>query len=234
MWTTSHSVSIRAGQLDGTAFWNPRLQSYGARLTVFDSSRSYPPPFRLYGTRPGELITGDALANHLAAVGQPLDADSAAALQHLVRVVDGGVGHSEIVGLADGGRRGLFVVGPGGDALELKPAIDHPAYGFHWGDAGEATEETARVIVERVHGRTAAEELTVFALTLTVEFLARRDGDFSVNANSLCDWLLADAALTTSYAAADRGSLRRLWSGMAGGADVHRRTASAAFGHERR
>lgn len=222
----SSSVPIRAGHLDGSAFWDPQLQSYGAQLRLFDSlddslhdapngsacdpSHLYPPPFTRYGTRQGEFVTVDALTNHLTGVGLALDGQSLTSLQDLVQRVERRWGHSEIVGLtALEPRYRLFLVHPNRNAVELHPPIDHPDYGFGWGRDGSSTEETARTIVDRSFGRTGLEEGATFALTLAVEFLSSVSGDFSLNVNSLCDWYLAEAPLVTHYAEADRRSLRR-------------------------
>lgn len=218
----SPQVPIRAGQLNGSAFWDTRLQSYGAKLRLFDSlhdsgpdvardsAHLYPPPFTRCGARQGELVTVDALTNHLTGMGLAPDAQSLTSLQDLVQMVERRWGHSEIVGLT-GREQGyrLFLVHPDRNAVELNPSMDHPDHGFAWGHGGQSTELTARTIVERSFGRTGLEEGATFALTLAVEFLCSVVGDFSLNVNSLCDWYLADAPLVTHYGEADRRSLRR-------------------------
>ena len=210
MWATTRSVSIRAGELDGFAYWDPVLQTYAATFTVFDHDRAYPPPRRRFGRRWGEFVTVDALAGRLGATGLVVGSDSLIALDELARAVEGDGGGTELVGLVDQmGRRRLYLVPPDGSVTEIHPVIDHPDHWFHWGDASDPTVATARAIVDRTFGRPGPDELETFALTLTVEYLALVTADFSISASSLADWYLTDAALTTTLSAADRARIRR-------------------------
>lgn len=198
------------GQLDGKVFWDRGLQSYVALLQLFDHTGTYPPPVKRFGTRLAEFVTVDALINHLRGVGFGPDAASLDALQELREEVVGSDGGAEIVGIVDDrGIRHLFLLTPSRLPLRLQPTVDHPAYAFAWGDNGPSTMETARVICERTLVRSPTDDIDVFALTLTVEYLAGIQGDFSLDANGLCDWYLADTPLRTQLTPIDLLGLHR-------------------------
>lgn len=206
----TYQVSIRAGHLDGSAFWDPSLQSYGVDLSVFDERRCYPPPRVRHGTRHAEFVTVDALANSLAAVGLGLDGGSLQAVQELGHRLDVLCGPSEIIGLMGQDEKGrLYLRTPSRAVIELRPPLDHPHYRFTWGQGHEAAAETGRAIVERSYGPCSPEDLHAFVLTLAVEFLQTTTGDFSFSTSSLCDWYLADSPLVTTCDAAERHLLRR-------------------------
>jgi hypothetical protein len=197
-------------QVTGTVSWDHGLQSFVARLQLFDHDGSYPPPVARFGTRVAEFVTVDALANHLRGMGFGLDAPSLDALQELRAEVVDGDGGAEIVGILDDwGDRHLFLLTPSGLTLRLQPTVDHPAYAFTWGDDGPSTMETARAICEQILVRSSADDIDVFALTLTVEYLAGVQGDFSLDANGLCDWYLADTPLRTRLNPIDLLGLHR-------------------------
>lgn len=208
--TATTVTSIRAGRLDGKIFWDSCLQSYAVLLELFDHRDTYPPPAKRIGLRPAEFITPDALANHLHACGLTLDSASLGAVQDLGRLVSEIEGTAEIVGLVDGdGEHHLFVVTPSRLVLRAQPSMDHPAYRFHWGDNGPASVETARVICDRVFVRSPAQDIDTFALALTVEYLADVEGDFSFDANSLCDWYLTDSPLSSRLDLGELVAIRR-------------------------
>jgi hypothetical protein len=208
--TATTSTSIRAGRLDGRVFWDSGLQSFAVLLELFDHQGTYPPPVKRIGLRPGEFITPDALANHLHGCGLTLDGASLGAMADLGRFVCEVEGSAEIVGLVDPeGHRHLFVATPSRLVLRAQPSIDHPAYRFQWGDNGPATVETARVICERVFVRSPAQDIDTFALALTVEYLADIEGDFSFDANALCDWYLTDSPLSSGLDLSELVAIRR-------------------------
>ncbi len=208
--TMNTVISIRAGNLDGKLFWDRRLQSYVVLLQLFDHLGTYPPPVKRLGSRLAEFVTVDALANHLQGLGLALDSPSLDALQDLRHDVSSSDGGAEIVGLVDDeGGRHLFLLTPSRVRVRLQPTIDHPAYAFSWGDDGSTTIETARTICELVLVRSLAEDVDIFALTLTVDYLAGIEGDFSLNADGLCDWYLADLPLGTELGPIDLLALHR-------------------------
>jgi hypothetical protein len=207
--TINLSVSIQAGHLSGQAFWDHDLQSFAAMLELFAEPGSFPPSHARIGQRPGELPTVDALAHHLQRHGLGVDAASSEQLQHLRRTVADRVGTAEVVGLVEGELRHLVLLTPSRLALRLQPAVAHPAYRFTWGEGGPDTVEAARAIGERVLGSSSDNDLATFALTLTVEYLASVDGDFSIEADSLCDWYLTDTPLSTDLDPLDLLALRR-------------------------
>lgn len=188
------TVPISAGHLSGTATFDRSLQSYTARLVLFDGAQEYPPPVVHHGIRVAEFITPDALANHLAARGLELSPGSIGLLGELSRWVSGLEGRAELVGLSAGdGCRHLLIATPSRLLLEINPRIDHPDHQHSWGDSGAATVETARLICEHVWARPPHVDIEAFALTLTHEVLATADVDFSLDAEALCEWFLADA-----------------------------------------
>ncbi|MCP4223733.1 MAG: hypothetical protein GY773_10360 [Actinomycetia bacterium] len=203
-------ISIRAGSLDGKVFWDHGLQSYVALLQLFDHLGTYPPPVKRFGTRLAEFVTVDAVANHLQGAGLALDSSSLEALQTLRHEVSSRDGSAEIVGITDDqGGRHLLLLTPSRLRLRLQPTVDHPAYAFCWGDDGPTTIETARIICERVLVRSSVEDLDIFALTLTVDYLAGIEGDFSLDVDGLCDWYLADSPLSTGLGPVDLLALAR-------------------------
>lgn len=203
------SASVRAGHLEGLAFWDADLQTYAVDLAVFAEGACYPPPVVRYGRRRGEFLTVDALDNALAAAGLDVGASSQDELQRLARDVEGRWGHTEIVGLAVGSGLGrLCLRRPDRTVVELRPRLDDPGQGFHWG-RGRSADLTAAAVVESAFGRPAPRDAATFELTLAVEYLDHVTGDFSINAHSLCDWFLADAPLVTTVDEIERRWIRR-------------------------
>lgn len=216
--TFTASVQITAGTLRGVAYWDHSRQTYAALLRMFDDragdhpdgpGAGYPPSWARFGLRTCELLTVDALVNHLEAAGLTVSDDSLLALQRLRQVIVARSGSPELVGLVgSSGRRYLFVLTPSGMLVAVNPRFDHPDHRLDWGDAGPATVETARLISELALVRRPAPDVESFALTLTYEVLADLEGDFSIDVNSLCDWFLTDAELATSLKGPDLAVLR--------------------------
>lgn len=214
--TFSTSVPISAGSLKGVAYWDHSRQTYAALLRLFDdpvgpagSGAGYPPSWARFGLRTAELLTPDALVNHLEGAGLPVCDDSLIALQRLRHQITTRCGSPELIGLVGAsGRRWLFVLTPSGMLVGVNPRFDHPDHRLCWGDAGPATVETARLISELALVRRPVPEVESFALTLTYEVLADLEGDFSLDLNALCDWFLTDAELATVLTPADLAVLR--------------------------
>jgi len=203
------SVPLHAGHLTGTATWDLSLQTYVAELQVFNHVSHYPPNSIRHGLRTAEFITIDALTNHLGALGLGIDWPSAAKLDDLARWVGAFDGHPEFVGLTgDNGEQMLYLLTPSKIAIPIGPRLAHSDYGHQWGDTSPATLETARVLCGVAWARQSSLDSESFALALTYEVLAEAGPDFSIDANSLCDWLLADTPIATGLSQADRNDLR--------------------------
>ncbi len=205
----TNSVSIRLGRLSGVAYWDSARQTYAALLRLFADGNGYPPSWARYGVRRGEFLTPDALVNYLGAVGLEADDASLMALQWLRRHVAEIEGEPEIVGFVDHtGARRLWLATPSRSLLAVNPRIDHDEYALSWGDTSPATVETARLICEHAFVRRPSQDVETFALTLTYEYLSSVEGDFSIDANALCDWFLTDSELTTTLSPRELNALR--------------------------
>ena len=208
--TIHSSVPVQAGQLRGRGFWSSELQSFAVDLDVFDPGSVYPPATVRIGTRCAEFVTVDALINHLVATGLAPDGESLALLYRLGQLVVDVVGAAELVGCTDDRRhRHLYVLTPNGTLLGVNPRLDHIDYRLHWGDAGSATIETARLLCDVAFVRRPGQDGEAFALALTHEFLAGAGDDFSVGAVALADWFLTDSVLSTALGEDEIAEIRR-------------------------
>lgn len=210
---TTFSVSIKAGELTGRATWCGARQTYGAELRLFDTrlgDSQFPPSQVRFGHRMAEFITTDILTGSLAARGLAIDPACHDNIDELNRVVTATHGEAEIVGLtSEGGGRLLFILTPARILVPINPRVDHADHALAWGDTGQATIETARLIGEQVWARSPGPELEHFALSLTHELLQDLGDDFAVGADSICGWYLTDAETSSLLGPADLLSLRR-------------------------
>lgn len=206
------SVPIEAGPAGGLLYWLVETCSFGARLH-FDRRHRL-----LVGGLPGEFITIDGLVNHLRLRGLTLDGRTLDAVQGFRQRVAATFGEVEFVGLADEGDPGLFLLAPDGRSLAVGPAIDHPAHRFGWGSgrAGSATDveatlRTARSLVGLAWSQARGPGEEMLAQALAHNFLGDCGPDFSLRANSLCDWYLVDCELSTGLTPP---ALNRLRAGL--------------------
>ncbi|MGF1597626.1 MAG: hypothetical protein ACFCVK_11965 [Acidimicrobiales bacterium] len=203
------SVVITAAHLNGTAFWDPLLQTFAVQLEVFAPGPAFPPPVIRHGTRFAELVTVDALANHLRALDLEPDRRSVAALDELGRATFVHRRRPEVVGLSGAdGRRRLHLLTPSGALVGFGPRCAHPHYEPDWGHTGASAVEAARLICERVWVRHPHQDIEAFALALALEHLAVAGPDFSLDAVALCDWFLTDCPVGTSLDPAELARLK--------------------------
>lgn len=168
----------------------------------------------MFGGRAGEFVTIDGLVNQLRLRGLAPDRRSNEAIAELRDRATRTFGDAELIGLdgPDGGA--VLLALPDGSTMPLRPTVDHPDHGFSWGPGravvtDHSVMETARTLVRCAWSAGWGTGEEMFAQALVHNFLGGCGAEFSVNANSLCDWYLFDRDLTTDLTAA---ALRRLIS----------------------
>ncbi|MGI9595291.1 MAG: hypothetical protein ACR2QK_03975 [Acidimicrobiales bacterium] len=168
------------------------------------------------GGRTAEFVTMDRLLNHLRLRGLVLDSASMEAALELRRRVSRAFGDVELAGLGGPRDGALMLVLVNGQTVDVRADLGHPDHRFDWEPAtpldlfvGEATMRTARTVVRLAwsEGWGPAEEM--LAQTLAHGFLSRCGPDFSLSANSLCDWFLVDQEIATDLDPTDLDRLRR-------------------------
>ena len=189
----SFTVGIEVGSVTGKFGWSGAQQSYVAELNVLGS---HPAGRVCYGTRFGEYVTTDALVNYMMLHDLAISDESIELVLDLRAEVIASVGSAQIVGETDvNGKRTLSLLTQDGTCLSMSPAFKHPDYDFSWGNTSEKTVETAKSIYRHVWHGAPDSDAQSFALALTHEHLAKVEGSFALNVDSVCDWHLAGAEL---------------------------------------